>query len=148
VVPDRGRGGLAQGDQRRRGAKGKLKEAAETWAYVHLGRAAPGPATIDDDVRRQAAALGAVLPPPTAQETDEGFAVWPENWSSVLTFLELATQWRVAAAGLAGAILYFGLDYAGVRALLQGRADADEIFSDLRVMEAAALPVLNAGDGA
>jgi hypothetical protein len=69
--------------------------------------------------------------------------VWPENWTSLLAFLDCATQWRALPAGLAGVVLYFGLDYAAVRALIGHGPEADATFADLRVMEAAALPILN-----
>lgn len=67
--------------------------------------------------------------------------VWPENWQSVNFFMEFCrTQWRT---GMGGAT---GLDYTAVLACLRtlrlGRERADEVFADVRVMEAAALEAM------
>lgn len=83
----------------------------------------------------------------TAAAEDEAFEVWSVNWKSLLTFLETETQWRVAA-GFAG-LIWLGLDYASVRPLMEdadGRVD-QVLFADLRAMERAALPILNAPRG-
>ena len=93
----------------------------------------------------QFARLGVVVERDQDDEP-EGVPVWPENWEALLVFLGCTTQWRAAPAGLAGVIMYFGLDYPAVDVLLRGRNGRDAIFADLRVMEAAALPILNAGD--
>lgn len=64
---------------------------------------------------------------------------WPENLDSLNLFVEVQTQWRV---GMSGAT---GLDYPAVFATLdrlhRDKTDArrDELFSDLQIMEAAAL---------
>lgn len=69
--------------------------------------------------------------------------VWPENWQSVGFFMDYCrTQWRV---GMGGAT---GLDYTAVLACLRtlrlGRERSDELFADVRVMEAAALEAMSA----
>lgn len=56
-------------------------------------------------------------------------------------FLKLQSQWRtVAVAGLGGgAIIYQGLDYAGVEAFLRLTGASAELFGDLQVLEGAAI---------
>ena len=68
----------------------------------------------------------------------EEVSVWPENWQSVNFFMEFCrTQWR------AGMGVPTGLDYTAVLACLRtlrlGRERTDEVFSDVRTMEAASL---------
>lgn len=73
----------------------------------------------------------------------EGVEVWPDNWLAALTFADLSTQWRMGHAGP------IGLDYAAIPAVLQlrrtPRAEWPELFSDLRIMEAAALEEMRKG---
>jgi hypothetical protein len=69
----------------------------------------------------------------------EEFDVLPENWPTVMMWLRVQTQWRVA--GLGGAI---GLDYTAVEAAMRmlrvpNRA---EVFDGLQVMELAALEAM------
>lgn len=88
------------------------------------------------------AALGADLtaagPPPPID-----FEVWPENWNAVMFYLGLSTQWRLAPMG--GVV---GLDYTGVEAAMRMQripaAERPALFDQLRIMELAALPILNA----
>lgn len=75
----------------------------------------------------------------TQQIAANEIGVWPENWQSVHFFMDYCrTQWR--SGGMGGAT---GLDYTAVLACLRtmrlGRERADEVFADVRVMEAAAL---------
>lgn len=69
--------------------------------------------------------------------------LWPENWPAWCLFEELQTQWRTA--GLAGT--RYGLDYAVLFARLDRLApDADhwdQLYADVRVLEAAALEHLS-----
>lgn len=74
----------------------------------------------------------------TAADFDEEvIEVWPENWPAVDFFLSLTTQWRHGMGGPTG------LDYPAVLVLLRRlrlpRAQADEMFEVVRVMERAAL---------
>ncbi len=77
--------------------------------------------------------------------SDEAVEVWDEHWDSFAVFRACATQWKVA--GTAFALLHLGLDYAGVevvmRNLLSDSADRRRVFTDVLVMEAEALPILN-----
>lgn len=74
------------------------------------------------------------------------FEVHADNEWTVSTFLALQTQWRVAVG--MGGVAHLGLDYAAIpptMALLGvPRTQRREVFDGLRVMEAAALPILNA----
>lgn len=68
--------------------------------------------------------------------------VWEENWPAVRFFSRLSTQWRHGMGGPTG------LDYAAVLALVRAqrlpRAQADDLFECVQVMEAAALAVIHA----
>ena len=63
--------------------------------------------------------------------------MWPENWTVWRVFEAVFTQWRVGMGGPTG------LDYAAVYPLLDRAAkdpqEWDEMFSDIQVMEGAAL---------
>lgn len=70
------------------------------------------------------------------------FAVWDINVEALNLFLAVQSQWRVIAVGMAGTIVWLGLDYAGVDVFMRraGIADAEgALFSDLLVMESAAM---------
>lgn len=72
-----------------------------------------------------------------AQAKEQCVEVWPENHAAFNLFYSLRTQWRVGMAGPTG------LDYAAVYPLLDRAAkdpqEWDEMFSDIQVMEGAAL---------
>ncbi len=63
--------------------------------------------------------------------------VWPCHWQAVTLFIQLGTQWRVGVNG------YTGLDYTALFALCERKGisgDAfDELFDDIRTLEATAL---------
>ena len=63
--------------------------------------------------------------------------VWPDNHAAFILFNNLGTQWRIGMGGPTG------LDYAAVYPLLDRAAkdpqEWDEMFSDIQVMEGAAL---------
>lgn len=63
--------------------------------------------------------------------------VWPDNHAAFILFSNLSTQWRIGMGGPTG------LDYAAVYPLLDRAAkdpqEWDEMFSDIKVMEGAAL---------
>ncbi len=84
------------------------------------------------------ALLGATV---EVDEDDDPDAVeiWDTNWPALLAFLGCETQWRVEARGMTGVMTYLGLDYAGVDVVLRRQGADDAVFSDLRVMELAAL---------
>ena len=69
--------------------------------------------------------------------------VWADNWPAVTVFLALATQWRVLLG--MGGLVWLGLDYAAVDVVMRRLAVPEGAFADIRIMEAAALPILNGG---
>lgn len=76
------------------------------------------------------------------------FEVWAENWETLEAFLAVSTQWRLApyGGGMSPTMIYWaGLDYSAVRAGLDaaGIAVTRELWTGLRLMEAAARKVLN-----
>ena len=101
-------------------------------------------------MQRQFRELGVQVP---LSEDDEALlAIMPNAWESFCAFLECQTQWR-AVAGMGG-LVWLGLDYSACREILAPRRSSrsrrrpspripSRIFDDLRLMEAAALPVLN-----
>lgn len=77
------------------------------------------------------------------QENDD-YEIWPENETVLYVFLNCGTQWRRVAT--VGGIIALGLDYPAVESTMRMLSiqDQEEVFRDLRVMEAAALEVMNA----
>ncbi|BCH58988.1 hypothetical protein RvVAR0630_16120 [Agrobacterium vitis] len=67
------------------------------------------------------------------------------NWDSLMAFLACDTQWRVVGVGLGG-MIWIGFDYTACDVVFRRGRYADPVWVDLRVMEEAALPVLNSGD--
>lgn len=65
----------------------------------------------------------------------------PNNWESFTAFIACQTQWRMLA-GMAG-VLWTGLDYGSCKLVLDDRNATQDVFSDVRIMESAALPILN-----
>jgi hypothetical protein len=90
-----------------------------------------------DDSAAQNPFIAAVL---NAQGKDDA-EVWPENWPVFEIFAGVGTQWRIGMAGPTG------LDYNAIYPLLDRvfdcRDDWDDAFLCIRVMESAALEVLN-----
>ena len=76
-----------------------------------------------------------------ARAGDDGdcFEVFEENWPTVEVFLQLQTQWQINNGA------WVGLYYSSIDFILRLRKSEDqlEIFEGLRVMEAAALGLLN-----
>lgn len=75
-------------------------------------------------------------------EQDSGCEIWQENLESFSVFQALTTQWRISDMGY-----FFGLSYPAVESVLNmmgfNRKRNMEIFEDIRIMENAALEVLN-----
>lgn len=65
------------------------------------------------------------------------------NWHSVSVFLNLETQWRVLAGPIG--LTWIGLDYRAAAAAFKGRSRRTwvKLLADLKIMETAALPILN-----
>lgn len=106
------------------------------------------------------AALRETIDGPATAADDEFDRIWPENIPVVEAFLAVATQWRVLACSVGGAIgpaggalaptvpVYISLDYAAVRAGLDAEniAVTPQLWRGLRVMESAAAAALNEAD--
>lgn len=74
--------------------------------------------------------------------------VWAENAAAVSAFIAASSQWRVASIGggfVPAALIYIGLDYAGVRIGIEaaGITITPDMWSRVRIMEAAACAALN-----
>lgn len=71
---------------------------------------------------------------PEDYDTDE-IEVWDENAESFNLFTQLMTQWRTGFNGPTG------LDYTAVLTVInmEQRSNVDELFTDIRAMEHAAL---------
>jgi hypothetical protein len=124
--------------------KKKLTDAAVAWAHAKCGREdQTRPVRIDDDAQRQFAALGVTVEK-TIEPDDEAFPIHRSNWISLRAFLGVETQWRVTAT--MSRLIWLGLDYSSVRVALDFEGLGADVFSDLRAMEAEALPVLNEDD--
>nr|WP_272212404.1 DUF1799 domain-containing protein [Marinicella sp. W31]MDC2878319.1 DUF1799 domain-containing protein [Marinicella sp. W31] len=102
------------------------------------------PATVDDDLAAQFRQMGAVIEAAPEDTTNEAIEIMAVNRDSMLGFLAVDTQWRVAAT-MAG-MIWIGLDYNAVDVVMRRQALPDTVFSDLQTMETEALSVLN-GDG-
>jgi hypothetical protein len=81
-------------------------------------------------------------------EEDDRFAVWPENWESLMFFLACSSQWNVVTiprGEQVGLLYYIGLRYEGCGALINDFKikDRKQMWQDLRVMEAEAKSALN-----
>lgn len=98
---------------------------------------------MDDEFQRQFAALGVTVEVDEEPEED-GMPIAAENWNSVKAFLACETQWRVV--GTMRQLVWLGLDYVAVKVLADLEGWAADIFADIRIMEAAALPTLNEVD--
>lgn len=74
------------------------------------------------------------------------FRVWEENWRPLMVFLAMQTQWEINVG--MSAVIYQGLRYSALESVLRleqiPQADWPEVFRDIRTMEAAVLPMLNA----
>lgn len=77
---------------------------------------------------------------PEDYETDD-IELWPENEVAIGVFSSISTQWRVGVSGVTGLdynVLFYRLD----RMRLSEEAH-QQLFDDIRVIEAEALQILN-----
>ncbi|TCT37425.1 DUF1799 domain-containing protein [Martelella mediterranea] len=98
---------------------------------------------MDGEAAAEFAEMGLAVSIPTEDTDIEAMEIMASNRDSMKAFLAVATQWRVAA-GLAG-LIWIGLDYNAVDVVLRRMSFSDPVFSDLQVMEASALAILNGG---
>lgn len=126
----------------------KLRAAARFWAGER-----PAATSLVSSLTQQLEDLGAPLEvieasrvKPVVEEVS--FLVWEENWRAVSVFLAMGTQWRTSV-GMAG-VVFHGLDYQALESVLRLEGippeDWSGLFDALRVMERAALPLLNEKD--
>jgi hypothetical protein len=81
-----------------------------------------------------------------SQDEEQDFEIERENWDTLLVFLALQTQWRREIPAMSGQMIWHGLDYPAMESTLRMMGHwkkAGEIFDGLRIMESAALPILN-----
>lgn len=77
--------------------------------------------------------------------------IWPEHWFAWKVFEGMCTQWRIAVGG--AGVLFGGLDYAALPFVIAGnrgvphRQPFADTFTQLRVLEATAMNVLNSRTG-
>ncbi|WP_337267057.1 DUF1799 domain-containing protein [Oryzifoliimicrobium ureilyticus] len=84
--------------------------------------------------------MGLTIPAqPETAETD--FLIMPNAWESFKAFISCSTQWRMAVGF--GGVIWLGMDYPACKLVLDDLQSPPHVFADLRLMEAAALPVLN-----
>lgn len=81
------------------------------------------------------------MPVSPDDEDEQTVEIMPSAWTSLSAFLACQTQWRVGIG--MSAMLWLGLDYGAVKLVLDDLDAPRGTFTDLRLMEAAALPVLN-----
>lgn len=82
----------------------------------------------------------------TGQQDEGDCLVWEENWDTLMVWLALQTQWRREIPAMSGQMIWHGLDYPATESTLRMMGHwkkASEIFDGLRIMESAALPILN-----
>lgn len=119
--------------QRERGSGKKLIEAGRAWAESLR--------SVDEDYDDGSAAIMLPdLPPPRPPKI---LRVHPENWKAFEIFDACHTQWRLVVG--MGGVVYQGLDYSSVTAVIQAFSVKDhrKIFNQIRALEAGALSVLN-----
>ena len=63
------------------------------------------------------------------------------NWPALIAFRACSTQWNVVA--LQFCLVFVGLDYAACDVVLRQIGTSAELLADIRVMEEAALEILN-----
>lgn len=114
----------------RRGQIGKLREVGAAFYAKH-----------------DAAPTNPFLAALAARGAEVIIEVWPDNWQAFALFAQCQTQWNVGMGGRCG------LRYEALYPLLDRAAKSpeqwDELFSDVRVMEYAALSQMaeDAADG-
>jgi hypothetical protein len=126
--------------------------AAVAIARLMRGTATPpvpasGTSVLEDSARR----LNVILPDDldafagasdadNEQETEP--VIWPQTQDAISLFAACQTQWRTAF--VPGAMIWSGLDYAGVAVAAQGLGlSLPAVFGAVQIMEMAALPILN-----
>ncbi|MBX9754533.1 MAG: DUF1799 domain-containing protein [Pseudomonadaceae bacterium] len=75
---------------------------------------------------------------------DDALGIWPDNWQPLQVFSAMGTQWR---SGMNGPT---GLDYGVLREVMAfervPKADRQDVYDCIRVMETAALSEIHKKD--
>lgn len=67
--------------------------------------------------------------------------VWPENWPSWTLFMDVHSQWNIGMAGPTS--LMYGSLYPLLDRRSSSRDEWEDLFADIRVLEAEALAAMN-----
>lgn len=67
--------------------------------------------------------------------------IWPDNEKAINLFTTISTQWRTGMSGPTG--LDYNVVFTRLERMRLNDADYEQIFEDLRVIEAEALTILN-----
>ncbi len=114
----------------------KLTEAARYWAAIPAAQPVD-PRAADPEEWQQ------LIDDMDAEQEDEYFAIWPENWKTLQIFLSLGS--RLAVDGFSGR--YSGIPRADIESTLNMSnirpTKRREILQNLIAMESTALEVLN-----
>lgn len=99
-----------------------------------------------DQTGEALAAFGLTIEDPAdEEESADAFEVWAENVETVDVFVSMETQWSFVSVGKG--VMVLGLRYEALRELWRPcgvkRKRRGEVMRGLRVMERAALPLLN-----
>lgn len=95
----------------------------------------------ESDAKPEQGSILASLEQQLGLDQEQDTACWPENWSAVMLFADLSTQWNV---GMNGPI---GLRYEAIPAVLHARKQraTPELFNQLRTLERGALEAMRNG---
>lgn len=72
---------------------------------------------------------------------DDFVECWPEHWDAFQVFNSIANQWRTGAAGVTS--LDYGVLFTRMDRRKLNDVDYEQMFEDVKEMEAAALSVFN-----
>lgn len=89
----------------------------------------------------QFAQMGHIVTPEATEPEAETLQIMPANHATFAVWLECQTQWDFVP-DKEGAWCK-GLNYTGVRTVLDDMDAPGHVFADIRLMERAALPILN-----
>jgi ribosomal protein S18 acetylase RimI-like enzyme len=72
---------------------------------------------------------------------DDFLDVWPDNWPAIQLFRDIGNQWR---SGMGGPFaLDYGVLFHRMDRMKLSEDDHEQMFYDIKVIEAAVLPVIN-----
>jgi hypothetical protein len=102
------------------------------------------PARLDKETTDDFAQLGVIIEAGVNETGDDDvFYVWQPNWPSVEAFLACETQWHYVS-GLS-VMMRTGINYAALDVVLRRKKSKPHVFDDVRIIERAALTMLDEG---